>query len=192
MLSLLKSWAGAIEINGTRYNTVQDAISADLQLSGNVCIKLLSATKTPQNTRNTTIQEGSKEEYRITVRQYMTRHASPDFDFMAKWNKDNPMPFRTMTGTVEKETRGMVYMKLHGDIWADKICTCMKCGKQLTNPVSQYFGIGPECGGHNYVNPFNSKEELKAAVDSYKKELRNVTWEGWIIKSAIIDKEEVA
>lgn len=126
---------------------------------------------------------------RITVRQYMTKPATPEFDFMARWNNNNPMPLRTMVGTVEKETRGMVYMKLHGDIYAKQICTCMKCGRELTNPVSQYFGIGPECGGHNYVNPFNTEEELRNAVSEYRAKLQNITWEGWIIKSAILDDE---
>ena len=100
------------------------------------------------------------------------------------------MPLRTMIGTIEKETRGMVYMKLHGDIYAERICTCMKCGRTLTNPVSQYFGIGPECGGHNYINPFNSEEELKAAVSEYRKTLQNITWEGWIIKSGLLVFED--
>lgn len=127
--------------------------------------------------------------YKITVKKYMTQKATPEFDFMAKWNNDIPMPLRTMVGTVEKETRGMVYMKLHGDIYAEKICTCMKCGRPLTNPVSQFFGIGPECGGHNYVNPFNSEEELKEAVSAYKKQLINTTWEGWVIKSAILEQD---
>ena len=189
MLSLIKNWTGAVEVNGKHYDSIKDVIFADLQLSGNVTIKLLSATRKAEKPANPVITARSNER-RITVKQYMTRKASPEFDFMAKWNNDNPMPFRTMTGTVEKETRGMVYMKLHGDIWTEKICTCMKCGKVLTNPVSQYFGIGPECGGHNYVHPFNTDEELKQAVDAYKKQLQNVTWEGWVIKSAITEEEE--
>lgn len=124
---------------------------------------------------------------RISVRAYMTKKATLSFDFMAKWNKDVPMPFRTMTGTIEKETAGMYYMNLHGEMWTEKLSTCMCCGRQLTNPVSQYFGIGPECGNHNYTNPFNSDEELKQAVAEYKKQLQNVTWEGWVIKKAITD-----
>ena len=127
---------------------------------------------------------------RITVKNYMTKPATPEFDFMAKWNNNNPMPLRTMVGEVVKETRGMVYMKLHGDIYAEKICVCMKCERPLTNPISQYFGIGPECGGHNYINPFDTEEELKEAVKSYRAQLQNITWSGWIIKSAIIDSEE--
>jgi hypothetical protein len=61
----------------------------------------------------------------------------------------------------------------------------MKCGKELTNPVSQFFGVGPECGGHNYTHPFSSDEELKATVEAYKKQLLDTKWSGWIIRSAI-------
>lgn len=127
------------------------------------------------------------EMHKIEVKSYMLKKSSPDFDFMAKWNNDIPMPLKVMVGTIVKETKGMVYMKLHGDIFSEKTCTCMKCGRPLTNPVSQYFGIGPECGGHNYVNPFNSDEELKQAVAQYKAKLNKLTWEGWVIKSAIIE-----
>lgn len=126
------------------------------------------------------------EMHKIEVKSYMLKKASPEFDFMAKWNNDTPMPLKVMVGVVVKETRGMVYMKLHGDIFEERTCNCMKCGRTLTNPVSQYFGIGPECGGHNYVNPFDSEEELKAAVTAYRATLNKMTWEGWIIKSAII------
>ena len=127
--------------------------------------------------------------YKIEVKNYMMKKSTPEFDFMAKWNNDNPMPLKIMVGSVEKETRGMVYMKLHGDILAEKTVRCMKCGRTLSNPVSQYFGIGPECGGHNYVNPFDTEEQLKAAVAEYKKTLNDITWEGWIIKSAITNQE---
>lgn len=122
----------------------------------------------------------------------MTKKSSPEFDFMAKWNNDNPMPLRTMIGTIERETKGMIYVKLHGDIIAEQMQFCMKCGKPITNAVSQFFGMGPECGGHNYVNPFESEEELKSVVESYRKNhLQKITWEGWLVKSAIITQEEV-
>ena len=69
---------------------------------------------------------------------------------------------------------------------------CMKCGKQITNPVSQFFGMEPECGGHHYVNPFESEEELKEAVERYRRDyLQKIVWEGWIIKSAITEKEKI-
>ena len=37
------------------------------------------------------------------------------------------------------------------------------------------------------MHPFNTDEELKAAVDAYRSVLVNKTWEGWVIKSAITD-----
>ena len=83
----------------------------------------------------------------------------------------------------------MVYMNLHGDITSVVTQTCLKCGKPITNNVSKYFGMGPKCGGHNYVNPFASDEELKNAVKEYRKRLQNITWSGWVIKSAIVEEE---
>lgn len=122
---------------------------------------------------------------KIKVKSYMTKKATPEFDFMEKWNNNNPMPLRIMVGEKIKETPGMVYMKLHGDITSTQTQVCMKCGRPITNNVSKYFGMGPECGGHSYVNPFNSEEELKEAVEAYRRTLNQITWEGWIIKSAI-------
>ena len=185
MITTLQHWPGAVEINGVYYNSIQEVpqIHPEEFLQP-ISIKLFPRQKVSETTNS------KDKEYRITVKQYMTKRATLEFDFMAKWNKDIPMPLRTMIGTKEKETRGMVYMKLHGDIYADRV-TCMKCGRTLTNPVSQWFGIGPECGGHNYIHPFNTDAELKAAVEEYRKELQNVTWEGWIIKSAITEEVEL-
>ena len=105
-----------------------------------------------------------------------------------KCNNDVPMPLRTMVGTIEQETNGMYYMKLHADTSFSNMQYCMKCGKPITNPVSQYFGMGPECGCHNYVNPFETTEQLKEAVENYKKEyLSKITWEGWVIKRSITE-----
>ena len=191
MLTLLKNWKGPVEINGTLYDSINAVNLADIKTLGEINIKLLHTEKI-ENKGNTSENRAlDKTEYQITVKRYMTQKASATFDFMEKWNNNIPMPLRTMVGTVEKETRGMVYMKLHGDIIEERVCTCMKCGRVLTNPISQYFGIGPECGGHNYVHPFNTDEELKAVVDAYKKQLRDIKWEGWVIKSAITERKEV-
>lgn len=194
MLTLLKEWQGAVDINNTHYENIQSAVSDFKPCAQQIHVVLHAQHKraSEKRTERQTIEEKpSAQQYKITVRAYMTKQATPEFDFMAKWNNNNPMPLRTMIGTVEKETRGMVYMNLHGDIYAERICTCMKCGRLLTNPVSQFFGIGPECGGHNYVNPFSSDAELKAAVKAYRTQLQNIKWSGWIIKSAIIEKEEI-
>lgn len=194
MITMLKNWEGAVEVNGSTYDSIQDVIKANLTLNGNIRIKLYPQAKKAVNEAGNAKKSedmDSEQEYRIKVKKYMTEKSTPEFNFMAKWNNDNPMPLRMMTGYADKETRGMVHMVLHGDMYAEKMCICMKCGKRLTNKVSQYFGIGPECGGHKYVSPFDTQEELDAAVEEYKAKLQAITWEGWIVKSAITEMEEV-
>ena len=192
MITMLKQWPGKVAVNGQSFENIQQAISNFKPDKGSVCIKLFPKQETSVKIDGNNVQESNnKHEIRITVKKYMTEKATPQFDFMARWNNDVPMPLRTMTGIILQETKGMVKMELHGDIWAQKICTCMCCGRPLTNPVSQYFGIGPECGGHNYVNPFNSEQELREAVSEYKKKLQAITWTGWIIKSAITEEVEI-
>lgn len=184
---MLKDYEGTVEINGVTYNSIQDAIASFKASNSSVSIRLLSKTDKHVRTQSEVFERDNRT-YSITVKAYMTRQATPDFDFMLK-NKNIPMPYRTMVGTIENETPGMYYMKLHGDILQERTLRCMCCGRPITNPVSQYFGMGPECGGHNYVNPFYSKEELQEAVGAYKKRLQSVTWEGWLPKSSIIEKE---
>lgn len=189
----IKDWPGAVEVNGTVYPSVEiarNSLSADCNSISS--IRLCDKIKRAPESKPESVALTGDTMYKVTVRQYMTKPATPEFDFMAKWNNNSPMPMRTMVGTVEKETSGMVYMHLHGDITSEITQYCMKCGKAITNPVSQFFGMGPECGGHNYTNPFESEEELKSAVDAYRKNyLQKITWSGWIIKSAIIEREEV-
>jgi hypothetical protein len=189
----IKDWPGAVEIDGTPYPSVEiarNSLSVDLKNISS--IKLCDKQKRAPESKPVSLASDGSTVYRITVRQYMTKPSNPSFDFMAKWNNDNPMPMRTMVGTVEKETSGMVYMHLHGDITSEITQYCMKCGKPITNPVSQFFGMGPECGHHNYTNPFESEEDLKSAVDAYRRtHLQQIVWSGWIIKSAIIEREEI-
>ena len=128
--------------------------------------------------------------YNISVKQYMTKKSTDTFDFMLKWNDDKPMPFREMMGGVIKQTNGMVYMKLAG-IEKDSYCNCMRCGRPLTNNVSKFYGLGPECGNHAYINPFNNDVELEDYIEECRSKIVNVKWEGWIIKSAITEWEEI-
>lgn len=121
------------------------------------------------------------KEYKIEVSNSMLKSS----DFLIKWNGENPMPLKIMYGVKLKETKGMVMMRLHGDIKERLTKRCMCCGREITNPVSQYFGIGPKCGGHNYVNPFSSEEELNQAIEAYRMKLVNTIWEGWIVKKWI-------
>lgn len=182
-MNVISSWKGQVFIDGVQYNSVSEIPTA-LELNDNMIIIL----NTKEN--NSASRDLTQALYRIEVKQYMTKQSTEDFDFMQKWNNDIPMPMRTMVGTIVKETPGMVYMNLHADILEDRMCVCMKCGKPIRNEVSQYFGMGPECGGHNYINPFESKEALAEAVSNYRKDLQNITWSGWIIKSAITRMEE--
>lgn len=180
--TLLKDWKGEIDINEKHYTSIESAQSDFKTFSADTHIILHSALN-KRTASTTATQQESLQEYRITVKRYMTEKSSPGFDFMMKFNKDVPMPLRTMTGTVEKETRGMIYMKLHGQ--ADAVVRCMRCGRLLTNPISQHYGIGPECMSKlGFVCDIDD-------VDTIKKKLVDVVWEGWIIKSSILQKEVI-
>ena len=188
MLKLIESWKGAVEVDGVKYDSVQALTSSSKTFSDKVHIVLHANAKNVTEKR-TELKKQSVEastdntEYRITVKKYMTQPASVGFDFMEKWNKNKPMPMRTMQGTVEKETRGMVYMNLHG--FGQKTITCACCGKELTNPVSRHYGIGPICLG---------KLGIVSAIDdveNIKEQLERIKWSGWIIKSAIINRKEI-
>lgn len=129
-------------------------------------------------------------EYIVKVKRWMTQETtSPAFDFMAHWNQNVPMPFRVMRGRVLNETRGMVYMELRA--CPLKTDSCMRCGRPLTHPVSRLYGLGPECGGHAHINPFETEEELQAAIHEVRAQLNNITWKGWIAKSGIEYATEV-
>ena len=189
MNNILSKWNGAIELNGNPidksfdFSTINGSFNLILRPSN-----FIQTIEEPESDNKIKDVTGT---YRITVKRYMTKPASPEFDFMEKWNNNNPMPLVTMVGEKLKETKGMVYMQLHGDITEKITQTCMCCGKPITNNVSKYFGMGPVCGGHNYTNPFDTEEELKDAVKEYRKRLQNITWTGWIIKSAIVEETEL-
>jgi predicted nucleic acid-binding Zn-ribbon protein len=105
------------------------------------------------------------KEYKVKVRQFLTR------------SKDNPVPMRIMFGWIEKETQKGVYVHLQGK--AEPSDVCMKCGKVLTHPVSLLYGVGPECGGHYHNSPM-PKDALEAWFEEIKKNMNDVTWEGWL------------
>lgn len=129
-------------------------------------------------------------DYKIEVKSWMLKKSSDTFTFMRDRNNDNPMPLMVMYGTKIGEAPKMIKVKLHGDIRERIITRCMCCGRPITNKVSQYFGIGPKCGGHNYINPFDTEEELNEAVSSYRNKLINTTWIGWIPYSALVSIDD--
>lgn len=183
MINTLINWKGKVIINDVEYDSVQDAESVFKTLSDDIHIILKSANESVSN-RTTVQNTDSPTEYQITVKQYMTKPATPEFDFMTKWNNDNPMPMRVMQGIIDKETPRMVHMKLHG--MAKPTITCLCCGKELTNPVSRHYGIGPIC-----LSKLGIVREIDD-VDNIKEELVNIKWEGWVIRSSILKKEIVA
>jgi len=186
MITMLKDWKGPVEVNGNSYTDITAAISNFKPGQGGICIKLCPKQSTGVNKadRQPISEINDVQEYRITVKKYMTEPASPEFDFMAKWNNDNPMPLRTMTGHILKETRGMVQMELHGVGQAE--VHCMRCGRSLSNPISRHYGIGPEC-----MNKIGFGGIAIDDIDTIKEKLQELTWTGWIIKSAITEQEEV-
>lgn len=187
MINMLKNWNGSVELDGKSYNSVGDVLALNFKAGQPFTIVLHSnaskSVKTKNNGENKVREASERAEKKITVKAYMTKPAKPGFDFMEKFNNNNPMPLRTMVGYAEKETRGMVYMHLHGA--AEQTITCMCCGKELTNPISRHYGIGPVCMSKvGIVADIND-------VEGIKEKLVDVTWEGWVIKSAITEEEEV-
>ena len=127
--------------------------------------------------------------YKITVKKYMTEPATVNFDFQDKWNDGNPMPLCIMQGEVIKETRGMYYMNLQGK--AEPTSKCLVCGKTLTNPISKLYGIGPECSEKVGLIRIESEEEAKEKLKHIMEQIDDITWTGFVIKSAIKEWEEV-
>jgi hypothetical protein len=127
--------------------------------------------------------------YRIEVKPYMTREATENFDFMAHWNNNKPMPLRVMRGTIEQETNGMYFMILEGHPEPSK--SCMMCGKKLTHPVSLLYGLGPQCGEHWHINPFSTKAELDASYEEMRAKMKSIVWTGWVIKKALVRMEKI-
>ena len=186
MLNLLKDYKGAVEVNGQSFDSLDSALKGLKNFDGQLTIVLNKGAGERVSRASQQVEEVAGDKiYRIKVRQYMTRPSTPQFDFHDKWNNGNPMPMRIMVGRKLKETKGMVQMELWGEITEEVATYCMRCGRILTNPVSKYFGIGPECGNHGYNNPFDDEEELKRAVKEVDTQLREIKWTGWVIKSAI-------
>lgn len=186
MLNLLKNYKGVVEVNGQSFDSLDSALKGLKNFDGQLTIVLNKGAGERVSQASQQVEEVAGDKiYRIKVRQYMIKPSTPEFDFHDKWNNGNPMPMRIMVGRKIKETKGMVQMELWGEITEETTTHCMRCGKTLTNPVSRYFGIGPECGNHGYNNPFNSDEELRLAVKEMNERLKETKWTGWVVKSSI-------
>ena len=185
--TIIDKWEGQVQVNDDIMSAEEARSRIDFKTLQDVkSICLYSKYSDVLKTQSDAIQSNpiedveSDDEITITVKQYMTMKSTPSFDFMANWNHDVPMPLRTMKGIIVKETKGMYYMKLHG--FGKPTINCMICGRELTNPISRHYGIGPICLGR--VGIGRAIED----ISGIKEELANITWEGWVIKSAIVEQ----
>lgn len=192
MLNLLQTQK-PLTVNGIEFESVEKALQHGFTGTVNIVLNRRSTGLVASNSITETraaapIDAADSTVYRVTVKQYMTRQSTPEFNFHDKWNQGNPMPMRTMEGTVLQETNGMVKMKLHGA--PNPTSSCLKCGKTLTHSISLIVGLGPECGGHAYDIGW-SEEQVLSQMESIKAAMAKIEWTGWIIKSAITNKEVV-
>jgi hypothetical protein len=204
MLNLLKLNRPII-VNGVEYANSQEAYEKLKDFNGEVTIVIPSSKHKKDlletynrltgqdlgssNKSNEESEEVDNTIWRIKVKQYMTEKSSPGFDFMEKWNNNNPMPLVIMKGRILEETKGMYKMELFAE--PEPSTHCFRCGRKLTHPVSVLYGIGPECGQHFHINPFNTEEELQQAMDELKAKMKEIKWTGWVIKSAIKEMRAV-
>lgn len=172
MIKQLAGWKGRVSVNGKEYKCISEV--PDDVLTDTTIITLI-----PDFARQSIKRVDSDVEHVITVKEYMTKPATLEFDFMDKWNKGVPMPMRTMAGTILEETKGMVKMKLHG--YGKPAIHCVRCGRELTNPISRHYGLGIEC--IQKVGIFRDIND----VEGIKEDLVKMEWTGWIIRSAILD-----
>lgn len=128
-------------------------------------------------------------EYLIHVKGWMLNKSNNGFDFMKTWNNDIPMPLKVMAGTVLEETKGMYKMALHGVPMNTD--TCMRCGRPLSNPISRVYGIGPECMENAGIPRELCLEEAQSRIAEIEQAIKNITWTGYIAKTAIVDVEEL-
>lgn len=182
---VIKNWPGTVRIDDEELSAEEASSRIDfktLQTIKSISLLTKHSEAIKSNSDAKLTYASNEDEVTITVKPYMTKKATPEFDFMAQWNNDIPMPLVTMAGTKVKETKGMVYMKLHG--FAKRTITCMCCGRELTNPISRQYGIGPIC-----LEKIGIARNIED-VDGIVNDLVNTTWEGWIIKSAILKESE--
>lgn len=195
MLNVL-NYPKELKVNGVLYPNSAAAYEALKAFTGDVeiVINVNFAPAAAPTTQEAPTSNEPTTKYRIHVKQYMTQKAAPGFDFMSKFNQDNPMPLRVMVGEVIGETKGMYQMKLNGEAEMNAV-HCMRCNRELKHPTSRFYGIGPECIKHVGLGAINVQaiESLDGASihETMNQHLQKVTWTGWVIKSAITSMEVV-
>lgn len=195
MLEFLKNYTGEIRVNNTVIENSSIVKVLDT-LTGKINIQLTPVMQNKKEERNSfTLQQKavvdkSKILYDILVKPWMTQKSTNSFNFMLNWNNDVPMPMRKMRGNINKETNGMYNMTLQGVPTTTGVCSV--CGKTLTNPISRLYGIGPECMQKVGVFADIPIEEAESRLEEINNRIKDITWTGWIAKSAIMQMEEVS
>ena len=175
-LKQLQGWQGKVIVNGTEYESVS-SVPSDIEVA---TITLLPAVER----RRVKVEDSTDDrEHLITVKQWLTQPATPEWDYNDRMNKGVPMPLRTMQGTVLKETAKSVYMHLHGSV--KPVVHCMRCGRELTNPISRHYGLGTECLGK--VGILVDPDE----VEKIKEQLVKIEGNWWIPRTSILSDEIV-
>ena len=189
MLELLNGYNGNLIINNKEYSSVEEAEKAFDGYKGG-CTIVINPTVNKLKTvaKNTTVESKDSHVYMIKVRRYMTNYDNTFF--LSKLN-ESPMPYMYMVGRVLQETNKLVKMECRADMVVPKTTVCMRCGRPLSNPISQYLGIGPECGAREHLAYIENGGSIAQAQESMRKELQNIKWTGWIIKSAIESQEKL-
>lgn len=182
MFELLKDYTGSLTVNNKKFESVEDARRAFSDYKGGLTIIL-----NPAIDGNSTIKKDIDKDtiYQITVRKYMTNYGS-DF-FLNGMNKQGPMPYITMVGQKLSETEKLVKMKCWVELSTQRVSTCIRCGRPLTNPISQYLSLGPECGAAEHMKLIQNGVSVDLVRKQLQEKLNKITWTGWIIKTAIKD-----
>ena len=85
---------------------------------------------------------------------------------------------KVLQGDILQETAKGIYFKGHCAVRASSFC--LRCGRELTHPVSLVVGYGPECCSRLGI-PW--EVETTEQIEAVKKQLLAKTWEGWLPKS---------
>lgn len=185
MFELLKEYSGRLTVNNRVFESVQDAEQAFENYKGGLTILLNKKDDNdpPLSTKSKNIDTTTV--YQISVKRYMTQYKS-DF-FLHRMNPEGPMPFMIMCGRKLMETEKLVKMECWAGLPSTRVTTCIKCGRPLTNPLSQYLSLGPECGASEHMRMIQSGVSIDEVRKRLEHKLNNTRWTGWIIKSAIQD-----
>ena len=162
MLELLSNYEGKLKINNVEYENIKEAQKAFKDYKGGLTIILNEDQRKTVHDIDTDIKF-----YQITVKKWMTTY--DESFFLEEYNEDGPMPFVTMVGFKLGETKNLIKMRLRADLITNKSTVCMRCGRSLSNPISQHLSLGPECGAKEHMQFIESGMDITQVQEDLKK-----------------------